>query len=100
MPEGGITYAGTDHIGTYASSEWAERAFCKICGSTLYYRVTAPGPHQGDYHVAFGSIDATDGIAMTEEIFIDKKPAAYAFAGDRKTMTEAEVYAMFAPPED
>ena len=94
-----ITYHGAENIGIYKSSEWAERAFCKTCGSTLYYRVTAPGPHQGVYHIAFGSLDDPAGIKMTGEIFIDLKPEAYAFQGDHNTMTEAEVMAMFAPPE-
>ena len=36
----------------------------------------------------------------TGEIYIDKKPDAYAFAGERQTMTEAEVMAMFAAPPE
>lgn len=95
-----ITFAGEQAIATYTSSDWAERAFCGTCGSTLYYRVTAPGPYQGDYHIGFGTLDDTSGITLTDEIFIDKKPAGYAFAGQHKTMTEAEVFAQFAPPED
>ena len=61
------------------------------------YRVTAPGPNQGTYHVGLGTLDDAGGITLTEEIFIDRKPLGYAFAGDRKTMTEAEVMAMFGP---
>ena len=100
VPQDKITYSGTDQIGIFKSSEWAERAFCKTCGSTLYYRVTAPGSHQGDYHIGFGTLDDQSGVTLTEEIFIDKKPAGYAFAGDQKTMTEEEVFAMFASPAD
>lgn len=99
VPADNITYAGTENIGTYVSSPWAERCFCKTCGSTLYYRVTAPGPHQGQYHIAFGSLDDPSGMKMTGEIFSDLKPDAYAFAGDHHRMTEAETMAMFAPPE-
>lgn len=93
-----IAFDGADHIATFASSDWAERGFCKTCGSTLFYRMTAPGPMQGTYHLAFGTLDDTDGIGMEGEIFIDKKPATYAFAGDHATMTEAEFMAMYAPP--
>ena len=99
VPKGKITYSGSDNIGTFASSEWAERGFCKTCGSTLYYRVTASGRFRGDYHIAFGTLDDQSGITLSQELFIDRKPAGYAFAGDRKTMTEAEVFAMFAPPQ-
>ena len=27
------------HLGVYRSSEWAERCFCKQCGTSLYYRL-------------------------------------------------------------
>ena len=90
---------GAENLTTFASSPWAERAFCTTCGSSLYYRVTAPGPHSGTYHVGLGTLDNADGINLTGEIFIDKKPDGYAFAGDSHKMTEAETIAMFAPPE-
>ena len=79
----------------YRSSPWAERAFCSVCGSSLFYRVTAAGPHHGTYHIGMGTVDDPSGISMTEEIFIDRKPDGYGFVGDHKTMTEAEVMAMF-----
>ncbi|MBM1815832.1 GFA family protein [Pseudosulfitobacter pseudonitzschiae] len=88
---------GLDRLTTYTSSPWAERAFCGTCGCNIFYRVTAPGPHQGTYHVGLGTMDDTSGITLTEEIFIDRKPQGYAFAGDTRKMTEAEVMAMFAP---
>ena len=94
-----VSITGEDHMGTFSSSEWAERAFCKTCGSSLFYRVTAPGPHQGDLHVGIGVLDDPDGITLTEEIFIDRKPKGYSFANETKTMTADEVFAMFAAPE-
>ncbi len=100
VPADALKIEGADNISTYGSSEWAERAFCKTCGSSLYYRVTAPGPYQGTYHLGLGGLDNPDGVELTEEIFIDRKPDGYAFAGERKTMTEAEVMAMFAGPAE
>lgn len=88
-----------DQLGVYTSSPWAERGFCKTCGSSLFYRVTAPGPHSGTYHVGLGTLNDPDGITLTGEIFIDKKPSGYGFAGDSHKMTEAETMAMLAPPE-
>lgn len=96
---GTMTIEGQDNIATYPSSGWAERAFCKTCGSSLFYRVTAPGPHQGVCHVGLGTLDDPSGITLTDEIFIDEKPSGYSFAGDTGKMTGAEVFAMFAPPE-
>ncbi|MCP5075954.1 MAG: GFA family protein [Rhodobacteraceae bacterium] len=96
---GNIKFAGAENISTYTSSEWAERGFCKTCGSSLYYRVTAPGPHSGTYHMGLGTFDDPSCINLTGEIFVDEKPQGYAFAGDTHKMTGAEVFAMFAPPE-
>ena len=91
-----VAIEGVENISTYSSSDWAERAFCSTCGSNLYYRVTAPGPHHGTLHMGFGSVDDPRGIKMTAEIFTDTKPDAYAFAGDLSRMTGAEVFAMFS----
>lgn len=93
-----MTISG-DQLETFTSSPWAERGFCKTCGSSLFYRVTAPGPHNGTYHVGMGTLDDSDGIIMTGEIYIDQKPGGYNFAEDTHKMTAAEVMAMFAPPE-
>ena len=35
-----ITWSGADNLATYTSSDWAERGFCKICGSSLFWRLT------------------------------------------------------------
>ena len=90
-----ITINGAENITTYPSSDWGERSFCSTCGSSLWYRVTAPGPLNGTRFVGLGTIDDPRGIAVTSEIFIDRKPSGYAFAGDLKAMTEAEFMAMY-----
>lgn len=96
-PPGTFALNGEENLSVYPSSDWAERAFCKTCGSNLFYRVTAPGPHQGTCHFGLGTLDDAGGITLTSEIFIDEKPAGYSFAGDTAKMTGAEVFAMFAP---
>ncbi|MEM7722200.1 MAG: GFA family protein [Pseudomonadota bacterium] len=99
MP-GGITFDRDDTLATYASSEWAERGFCKICGSSLFWRLTAPGPMHGMMSVSVGSLDSMEGLSFNTEVYIDAKPESYAFAGDRNRMTEADVMAMVnAGPE-
>ena len=96
VPPEGMTLEGGDNLATYSSSSWAERLFCKTCGGNLFYRVTAEGPMKGDMHVGLGTLDDASGIAFNSEIYIDRKPEAYRFAGEgRKLMTEAEVIAMF-----
>ena len=99
VPAGQFRLIREDGLAIHDSSAWAERAFCRTCGSSLFYRVTAPGPMQGDAHVGLGSLDEADGIPLTGEIYIDRKPDGYVFAGDTHKMTQAEVEAMFAAPE-
>ena len=91
-----IEIEGKDNVTVYRSSDWAERAFCKICGSNLYYRVVEPD----SYIICAGILDDPAGLSLTGQIFIDEKPAFYDFANDTKNMTGAEVFAMFAPPDD
>jgi hypothetical protein len=91
---GGITWERGDSLRTYRSSDWAERGFCDICGSSLFWRLTAPGPMQGMMSVSAGSLDSLEGLELTTEVYIDYKPAGYAFDGERTRLTEAEVMAM------
>ncbi|MEQ8896297.1 MAG: GFA family protein [Roseovarius sp.] len=92
---GKATFEGEGNISLYPSSDWAERAFCTTCGTNLFYRLTTPGPHQGDMFVCLGLLDDPSGVTLTEEVFIDEKPAGYAFAGDTRKMTGAELIAQF-----
>ncbi|MEM8790704.1 MAG: GFA family protein [Pseudomonadota bacterium] len=82
-------------VKTLASSPWAERSWCDACGSGLWYRVTAPGPYHGEYHVAAGLLPDTAGFTLGSEIYHDRKPEGWAYAGDAKKMTKAEIEAFF-----
>ncbi len=95
-----IAFAGADRIRSYKSSDWAERAFCETCGSSLYWRLTAPGPMQGMMSLSVGSLDDMGGLSFDTEVYIDHKPASHAFAGTRHTMTEADILAMVQAPDD
>lgn len=95
VPAGGLTFLSEDGLSVYKSSDWAERGFCGTCGSSLFYRLTLPGPMQGELHVGLGTLDDGNGITLTGEIYIDRKPDGYAFAGATHQMTEAEVLKMF-----
>ena len=83
-----------------AFSDWAERAWCDDCGSTLWYRVTAAGPMQGTTYLAAGLFENAGGLTLASEIYIDRKPEGYAFAGDHPVRTQAEVEATFASPPE
>ena len=89
-----VAFTGTDQIGVYASSEWAERAFCKRCGTHLYYKLLATG----EYFIPAGAFDSSD-FELTSQIYIDRKPGYYDFANDTPMLTEQQVIAQYAPPE-
>ncbi|MEZ4321792.1 MAG: GFA family protein [Myxococcota bacterium] len=95
VPDADITFTGTEHIQRFQSSDWAERAWCSRCGTGLWYRVTAPGPLSGAYEIPIGLLDDANGLTMVREIFIDQKPDAFAYHGERTTLTRAEVLALY-----
>lgn len=78
-------------LGEYASSDWARRGFCKACGAPLYCRLV----DQPVYFVSLEALDDAASFTFVSQIFIDEKPAHYAFANDTATMTGAEVFAAF-----
>jgi hypothetical protein len=90
--EGAIEIADESNLGAYRSSDWAERCFCKKCGSVLFYRIVGK-----EFSVV--SVEALDdraGLTMASQIFIDDKPAYYDFANKTHNMTGAEVFAAFS----
>lgn len=95
VPSKNVTWEGEAHIKTLQSSDWAERAWCQRCGTGLYYHVTADGPMSDAIELPIGLFDDPDGFTMTQEIFIDCKPDSFAYAGDHKTLTRAEVLAKY-----
>jgi hypothetical protein len=89
-------FKGQDAIGVYSSSDWAERGFCKHCGSPLFYRLK----HDGAYYLPVGLFDDTEDLTLVDEIFIDRKPSLYSFAEKTNKMTGAEFMAMFGATPD
>ena len=87
-------------VKSFTSSEWAERAFCEECGSPLWYRLTGGQGDDMQMQLSAGLFDGAAAFDLKLEMFIDRKPGGYAFEGDRRQMTEAEVIAAFAPSKD
>ena len=79
-------------LGVYRSSDWAERVFCKTCGSSILWR-TVDGAFQS---IPAAILGEPEDLPFSMEIFVDEKPAYYSFDGDREKMTGAEVFAAFA----
>ncbi|MBY4675425.1 GFA family protein [Marinobacterium arenosum] len=89
-----VSLEGGENIACYASSDWAERGFCKQCGSHLFYRLK----QSGQYIVPAGLLDGDAALHFDHQIFIDRKPDYYSFANPTEDMTEAEVFAKYMPP--
>lgn len=92
----GVHFTGEENIQRYRSSEWAERGFCKVCGSNLFYHLIG----EDTYMMATGAFDDQNGLEMTSQIFIDEKPDCYDFTNATPTLTGAEMFAMYAPKDD
>ncbi|MCP3055288.1 GFA family protein [Aurantimonas marianensis] len=91
-----VTLEDETQFSRYVSSDWAERLFCKSCGSSLLWRMR-DGSHAA---VSMQGFDDPSRFAFTEEIFIDEKPETYRFADATRKMTGPEVVAAFAAGQD
>ncbi|GAB3291995.1 GFA family protein [Parahaliea aestuarii] len=89
---GDVSIDGNDHISIFSSSEWAERGFCRHCGTHLFYRLKE-GDH---YALPVGLLDSEADWELTGQIFIDQKPAYYDFAQHTRNLSGEEVFAQFA----
>jgi len=87
----GVSFAGEDNLVRFRSSEWAERGFCKVCGSNLFYRMH----DKDDYELCVGAINEKQDIVLSGEIFIDQKTDGFNFAGDHPRLTAKETIAKF-----
>ncbi|MEM7213871.1 MAG: GFA family protein [Pseudomonadota bacterium] len=82
----GLEMQGEDHINEFRLSDWGVRAFCRDCGSTLYWRM-ADGPIR---HIAVGLLHDQSGLRLNEEIFVDYRPDWLAPIDEATQSTEAE----------
>jgi hypothetical protein len=82
---------GEDTLVVFASSDWAERAFCGTCGSNIYYHAASFGSQS----VALGSLDDCSGLEVSMQYFIDQKPEGFSLAESTKVMTSEEIAKAF-----
>ena len=86
-----VSFEGEENITVYDSSKWAERGFCKQCGSHLFYRLKENQQHM----VPVGLFDNQEDFVFENQVFIDKKPAFYSFSNKTNDMAEAEIFEMY-----
>lgn len=88
-----VAFKGEDNVGRVRSSDWAERGFCKQCGSNLFYHIVG----SSDYQISTGLLDDQSRLRMKLQVFTDSKPSFYDFENNTKMMTGDEVIAAFTP---
>ncbi|HHS94090.1 MAG TPA: GFA family protein [Rhodobacterales bacterium] len=74
-----IRFSRDDGLKWYSSSDWAERGFCKECGSSLFYRL------KGEDHrmsVAVGCLDNPTGLTLGRHIYVKDKGDYYEISDD------------------
>jgi len=86
-----VAIDGESNVAVFDSSDWAERGFCRNCGTHLFYRLKESGQHM----IPVGLFETSDNLVFKSQVFIDEKPDYYAFANETKDFTAAEVFAMF-----
>jgi len=91
-----ISFSGEENISVFSSSEWAERGFCKQCGTHLFYRLK----ETQEYYLTAGLFEDNKHFVFDHQVFIDNKPDYYEFANATRNMTEKEIFAMFANSDD
>lgn len=84
-----VSFEGEENISVFDSSAWAERGFCKHCGSHLFYRIKA----NQQTMIPAGLFD-DDSFEFSRQVFIDNKPEFYSFSNETRDMTGAEVFAL------
>ncbi len=89
--EGEVAISDEDSIGIFGSSNWAERGFCRQCGTHLFYRLK----EQQQYFLPIGLFQESDEFVMGRQIFIEEQPSYYCFANETKKMTGEELFAEY-----
>jgi len=86
----GVTLEGEEHVGRYRSSDWAERAFCRTCGTHLFYRLFEPEI----YSISAGLFPNIP-KQLVSQVYIDNKPDYYDFLQQTPTMTEQDIIDLY-----
>ena len=71
-----LTIEGADHVRWFRSSDKAERGFCAICGSSMFWRAIG----RGDTDVALGCIEPPTGLRLQRHIWVGDKGDYYDIA--------------------
>ena len=86
-----VSLKGEEHIGVFNSSEWAERGFCRQCGTHLFFRMKA----NNQYFVPVGLFQDTADFVFDHQVFVEERPDYYCFSNETKDMTGEELFSQY-----
>ena len=85
-----LNFKNEANIGRYSHSSWAERGFCKKCGTNLFYRMKK----SNHYFLMLGLIDDEISLNFDEQQFIDEKPNHFSSKNTTKVISKQEMKIM------
>ena len=89
-----LVYSKQDSVHVYASSEWGQRVICANCGTFLFWQ--SKDMSYVCANVFALEVDLAE-FEMNMEVYIEQKPALYAFANTTEQLTGEQLMAMFKP---
>lgn len=91
-----LTIEGKEAITVFASSSWGERAFCKHCGTHLFYHLISPST----YYVSAALFEESKNAQMSMQIYIESKPKYYNFVEKTPMLTEQDIIKLMGGVSD
>ena len=82
----------TGPVTVFRSSDWAQRAFCGSCGSTIWYGMQ----HDEHRNLSAGLFGKT-ADTLVQEYFVDECILGAGFDGSHQKLTRQETFALYAP---
>jgi hypothetical protein len=76
VPNARLSFIAAGTLVWYRSSASAERGFCGVCGSNLFWRPQA----EKRTSIAAGTLDTPTGLAIERHIFVGEKSDYYEIA--------------------
>lgn len=85
-----VRFVQPENLNRWRSSEWAERASCRYCGSALFWRALG----NEIYMLNVGALGDQSGLQFAGEVYVDEQPDHYRFEGARDRLTGEECRAL------
>jgi hypothetical protein len=84
VPDDRFTLTRDDGLAWYRASDSATRGFCRLCGSSLFWKPEG----EARISIAAGSVDGPTGVTIAAHIYCADKGDYYAIADDAPHFAE------------